>query len=454
MRRLVLLLLGLTLLTGGCFGAPTPGREDEPTPGELATQTLVSDTIQYYRDHRHGVLEDWWEVFALDRAGVDLSREEWSLPELAEPPPGAAATVYASKILTRLALGQDPHRGSDGRLFTEELAAQQGAEGDFGAGVNQTIWAIIALETAHGDYDRESALSYLVGQQFPTGGFSLMDDGGDTDVTAMALAALALLPRSQMGDESLAAGLQFLQAQKEGGGFSSYGHENANSLATAIWALVATGQDLGSPPWQGQAWLVALERFRLPDGSFSYVKDPLMTSPLSTAQSLLALMALDDGLCSFKLLQERGKAHVLVTTGVGPNTEEPAPVPDGETTTTEPEEPGEEGVSVAPDDLRITVQIEVLGQEETLFTGQVLLLPEQANVLAALEETGLLIETRSQDTYISQIGEETEDLSTGAGWKFRVNGEVPFLAAVNYELEDDDDILWWYASHPGCTGPE
>ena len=54
--------------------------------------------------------------------------------------------------------------------------------------------------------------------------------------------------------------------------------------------------------------------------------------------------------------------------------------------------------------------------------------------------------TLKSGSYVSAIEGEKEDTTTTAGWKYKVNGDVPDLASADYELEDGDDLVWFWAT--------
>lgn len=72
-------------------------------------------------------------------------------------------------------------------------------------------------------------------------------------------------------------------------------------------------------------------------------------------------------------------------------------------------------------------------------------LPEKATAYDALMDTGATIE--GDPSYVTSI----DGLSEGAvgqssGWMYEVNGETAMVAANEYELNDGDNVRWFYSS--------
>jgi len=93
---------------------------------------------------------------------------------------------------------------------------------------------------------------------------------------------------------------------------------------------------------------------------------------------------------------------------------------------------------------KITVSLEVIGASETYFDDDIEL-NDGDSPIDALDEAGLDY-TLKNGSYVSAIEGEKEDTTTTAGWKYKVNGDVPDLGSSDYELEDGDDLIWFWAT--------
>lgn len=254
---------------------------------------LAAKTAAFYSKGEGG-LGSWWELVALHGAGVDLRVPSWQPPlwtgeELTE---GEGSAKYAGIIMGLLALGKNP-AGVWERDLTAELADRQQPDGSFGDYINDTIWAVIALQAAEASFDEERAVEYLLEQQLSRGGFAFYGDAGDPDLTGMALVALSGYRTLPGVNHAVNKALVYLESvQLISGGFADAwdNRENANTIATVISGLVAAGENIFSERWAKDATILdALLRYQLEDGSFSYQEASLKGSEMSTAQALIAL---------------------------------------------------------------------------------------------------------------------------------------------------------------------
>lgn len=115
--------------------------------------------------------------------------------------------------------------------------------------INGPIFTLIALDSHNyptmGDVTREKLIQVILDAQLPDGGWNLSGENADTDMTAMAIQALA--PYYKTNETVKAAVDKALEAlsalQRTDGGFGSWGTVNSESCAQVIVALTALGID-------------------------------------------------------------------------------------------------------------------------------------------------------------------------------------------------------------------
>lgn len=216
------------------------------------------------------------------------------------------STTYHRIALTVLALGGDPTNfgvkadGTRINLIADGTYAFQGDS--LGAqGLNGWIYALLALDASgvevprNAKFTREDMIEAIVSAQEPDGGFGLGPGSSNVDITAMALQALA--PYSGEYPETVEAGLGYLAGEMdEDCRYSYYGAESVESSAQVILALCALGID----PEEDARFaageknvLTALEAFRQSDGTYGHTLEDTQGDYLATAQTLLALEAVD-----------------------------------------------------------------------------------------------------------------------------------------------------------------
>ena len=148
------------------------------------------------------------------------------------------------------------------------------------------------------DWTADALGESLIVRQFADGGWAVMGNYGDVDVTAMCLQALAVWKGGgEARAEAVERALAFLsERQLESGGFASMGKENAESSAQIVVALCALGVDPEADARfaKGESDPVsALMAYRLPSGGFSHFPGDVENAT-ATLQALQALCALAD----------------------------------------------------------------------------------------------------------------------------------------------------------------
>ena len=236
------------------------------------------------------------------------------------------ATEWHRVLLAALSCGAEPapftvtRQGepvdllSDGVFYRKNIARQ---------GINGCIWALIALHArpfaapADALNTEESLVKTLLEKELPGGGWNMRGSAPDTDITAMALVALAPLRETDpFVREAVGRAVQVLSAAQTGtGGFTEEQIENCESSAVVLTALCALGIDPEADPRfikNGNTPLDALLAYRLPNGSFThaFLEDPAdpeavpqQPNDMSCQQALYALAAVlrlrENGGCIF-----------------------------------------------------------------------------------------------------------------------------------------------------------
>ena len=166
-------------------------------------------------------------------------------------------------------------------------------------GINGPIFTLIALDSHNyptmGDVTREKLIQVILDAQLPGGGWTLSGENADTDMTAMAIQALA--PYYKTNETVKAAvdkALEVLSAlQRNDGGFGSWGTVNSESCAQVIVALTALGIDLATDSRfvkNGNTVLDALAGFYVTGGGFKHTADGERNG-MATEQGYYALAA-------------------------------------------------------------------------------------------------------------------------------------------------------------------
>ena len=166
-------------------------------------------------------------------------------------------------------------------------------------GIDGPIFTLIALDSHNyptmGDVTREKLIQVILDAQLPDGGWNLSGENADTDMTAMAIQALA--PYYKTNETVKAAVDKALEAlsalQRNDGGFGSGGTVNSESCAQVIVALTALGIDPTADSRfakNGSTVLDALAGFYVTGGGFKHTADGERNG-MATEQGYYALAA-------------------------------------------------------------------------------------------------------------------------------------------------------------------
>ena len=166
-------------------------------------------------------------------------------------------------------------------------------------GINGPIFTLIALDSHNyptmGDVTREKLIQVILDAQLSDGGWNLSGENADTDMTAMAIQALA--PYYKTNETVKAAVDKALEAlsalQRSDGGFGSWGTVNSESCAQVIVALTALGIDPATDSRfvkNGSTVLGALSGFYVDGGGFKHTADGERNG-MATEQGYYALAA-------------------------------------------------------------------------------------------------------------------------------------------------------------------
>lgn len=292
-KKTVLILLALLVLTGAfpCYAA-------EYEKNDLTNDILLSQLQKYDAE----TAQEWidtlaqtagdgneWYVFALAASGMalDYSAYARALNETVTQKTVSSASSRQKYAMILLSCGYS----SD---FVETTRNDSLGK----LGVMSYIFGLHLATNgfAPDDITADEIVDTLLTLRRADGGFSVVGDTSDVDVTAMALQALA--PYSDRSDVSttIDACLTLLsEKQTENGGFYAYGVENPESAAQIIVTLCTLGIDpLEDERFikNGNTALDAILRFRLENSGFSHVMGENENAN-ATMQVFLAMTALD-----------------------------------------------------------------------------------------------------------------------------------------------------------------
>lgn len=316
MKKLIALLLCVVCLAQSAFAAsPAESARDlalSAVSGQKSLAGVSGELLAQGEDFPAGTsVCDWTAIaFALlgaeDGAAYLAAENEYISANFPLPASGRApvATDWQRAALTVRALGGDPTAcGTDGSVDLIAGGVYDYAGDSLGMqGLNGWIFALIALdcggyEVPKGSrYTREDILNEILSAQEPDGGFGLVSGASDTDITAMAVQALAPYADGEAAS-AVDAALAWLAAQMtEECLFAYWGQPSAESSAQVVIALCSLGIDPAEDERFAKNGTNVLEAlcntYRRADGSYAHTPEDERGDFMATEQVMLAFTAL------------------------------------------------------------------------------------------------------------------------------------------------------------------
>lgn len=416
MKRFLALILALSLLLTACGGG-----EEKWNANALAEQTAAL-LLEKNPEPIPGPLGGEWLVLGMCRLGYDLP-EGWidgyrqKLERYVTDCGGILHdrkyTEYSRVILTVTAMGGDA-RNVAGCDLTAPL---EDYEQTIFQGVNGAIYALLALDS--GNYGseaiRERYIAHILEKELPDGGWCMMGDVPEADVTAMALQALAKYRDREDVGAAVERGLKVLEAAE---------YTTSEAVSQTIVALC----ELGMPADEKVKLLLT---YQTEAGDFRHVMDG-DADALSTEQAFYALVSAS--------LQHSGKSIYRM----------------------------------AANTCTLEIRCDTLLKNlDKLSSGKAELVPEDGILL---EKTTVSFESgdsvfdvlrrclREQNVhfeyvdakaygsiYIEGIGNLYEfDCGEQSGWLYFVNGISPGLGCSGYTVANGDEIVFAYTCDMGA----
>lgn len=310
-RSLPVWLLTLVMLLTACG---TPSQPDQPD-GTETWREAYEETGAYLQAQTAptaGSIGGEWAVIGLSRAGLLSDETAQSYEQTVEDYVKQAGSVRLhhakSTENSRTILGLTAAGYNAANVAGVDLTAGLTDMAYLRAqGTNGPIWALIALD-CHG-YDipqcadgeeqttREGLVAEILSYQCSDGGWALMGDESDVDMTAMALTSLAPYQEETDVRTAVDAALTYLSdAQQEDGGFISWGEPNSESCAQVIVALTALGIDPAADARFAKAGGTAIDAlcaFACEGGGFRHSDEQMESDGMATEQGFYALAAYD-----------------------------------------------------------------------------------------------------------------------------------------------------------------
>ncbi len=227
-----------------------------------------------------------WFIISLARSGnYDFSKYCKALEKYLSENKISSATTRQKTALAMIAAGHDsPYINGT----AEDSVGEQG--------IMSLIYGLHLLNNGAvcSRYTTEQLVSELLGMQYDDGGWALMGEHGDIDVTAMTVQALAPhINDSKAVADAIDRAVTFMsEKQLSDGDYQSFGTKNPESAAQVIIAITALGIDISDARFvkNNNTLIDGILKFRLPDGSFTHTEGGA-SNKTATIQAFMALTA-------------------------------------------------------------------------------------------------------------------------------------------------------------------
>ncbi len=434
----------------------------------LPAAAIDGDTFNEQIAPNAGTSSAEWYVFTYRMQGdeIDYSLYNAYLDKALETKALSAVEIQRC-ALAKLAIGL-----SDGTTVDETAGK---------GGIMSYIFALHLLNNGATSelYTTDSLTQTIASMQLQSGGFALSGESGVTDVTAMAITALAPLGMT----ETIQKALTFLaNTRQPSGGYKSYGCENCEATAMVLIALAAT-DSLGDERFAGLADI--LNQYAV-SGGYSHTaggaKNAMATVQAECAKAaityaqcgkqvfvfdktsppravsldesqetkstspsvkiiIIAIIAVCGLACVTALLLQKKRLKALTAIVLTLGLVIACCIVKIET----PDEHFAVSEGTAVGTVTLSITCSAIGEQDVLEQTQTAIYKDDTVydvLLRATKQRGIIIVGSS---YISSI-DNLAEMQYGAesGWMYSVNGSYPELACTDYKLKDGDTVEWKY----------
>ena len=285
LRKILALCLALIL----CMGLVIPASAASASDALSQTaKNLEKKSLSY------GSIGGEWAAMGLARGGYSVPSGYYNnvvsyVKDCGGELHSRKYSEYSRVILALTAMGKDP-TNVGGYDLTAPL---EDFDQTIWQGINGPIWALLALDS--GNYtnsQRQSYVDYIVKNELSGGGWALSGTAADSDITGMALQALAKYQDQKAVKAATDRALTALSKnQNSDGTFSTMGEATCESTAQVVVALCELGISVDDSRFtkNGNSVMDGLLSF-YKSGSFVHVSGG-SADDMATEQGFYALVA-------------------------------------------------------------------------------------------------------------------------------------------------------------------
>ena len=303
---------------------PFKAKSQEYTVGEV--QSLIDGIVGYKLNSAGaGSIQDWISGQLTDGAG---SLSEWYIISLSQD--GQTDFSSYESALTDYLAGNNVSSATSREKYALALSASGSRNSyisdilDSSIGEQGIMSYIYGLHVLNNGYNcsrftSDDVVAQLLSMQYSDGGWALLGEYGDLDVTAMTMTALApYYNQDSAVHESVDRGVEFLsERQQDDGGYQSFGTANPESTSQVLTAISAIGIDGVHDERfikNGNNVIDSIVSYRLSDGSYCHTHDgdSNETATVQALYSFIAYKRMCEGKSSLLVFDNRQHTEVSV----------------------------------------------------------------------------------------------------------------------------------------------
>ena len=304
LKKLFAIFLVLVFVFFGCSKGEKVGTDYDFAP---VIENCAGALIKNNPSPGYGSPCGEWVVFDVILSGASAN-EEWYdtyyknlcdyIAECEGVISKTKSTDYSRVVLALSAMGKNISDVVGYDLFERytdiDVITKQGLPG--------AIYALIALDSLDyeiyesANFTREDLIDYIMEKECQNGGWTIVGNSADIDITAEAIQSLAPYMENEEIKNAVERALGVLsEMQNDDGGFSAWGGENSQSVAEVLIALTSAGVDPRTDERfvKKDGWIGSfLMKYYLGDGTFCHTLK-MGYDELATENCIKALISLE-----------------------------------------------------------------------------------------------------------------------------------------------------------------
>ena len=252
MKKIFAIVLAIIFVLSGCSSGEKVGMDYDFRP---VVEKCAEMFVENNPSPECSPVGGEWAIFNVKLSGIEAP-ESWyeeyyqNLCDYITERDGILSktkhTDYSRVMLALSAMGKNVYNVAGYDLLEHytniDVITKQGLPG--------AIYVLIALDSMDyeiyesANFTRKDLVDYILEKECPNGGWTIVGNSADIDITAEVIQSLAPYMEDEEIKNAVERALNLLsELQNDDGGFSAWGGENSQSVAEVLIALTSAGID-------------------------------------------------------------------------------------------------------------------------------------------------------------------------------------------------------------------